>query len=170
MAIGDLLSNARKRQGMTQEDLAADVNYSREAIAKYETGARKLPKELYQEVTLSVDDPQFYFETWEAVSGVVSIPYFDGDYIDRHPASMHYLVRKETTEALEQLNSVCWVKPANVRTDDEREEMKKVLMEVLDAAASMINLVACVCKEYRFSMKDIFRAWNVTMKIRKFNK
>lgn len=170
MAIGEELAKARKRQGMTQEDVATEVNYSREAIAKYESGARKMPKELYQQVTQSVDDPQFYFETWEAVGGVVSIPYFDGDYIDQHPSSMNYLVHTETTEALKHLESVSWVKPAHMHNDSEREEMRKVLYEVLDAAASMINLVACLCKEYQFSMKDIFRAWQVSMKIRKFNK
>ncbi|WP_141433002.1 helix-turn-helix domain-containing protein [Bacillus sp. 03113] len=170
MSYGELLSQARKRQGMTQEDVSIEINYSRESVAKYETGTRKMPKDVYPKISQSVDDPQFYFESWENTTGYVSIPFFNGEYIDQHPSSMHYLVSEETEEALRHLSAIRWSKPALARSESEREEMKKALLEVLDAAASMINLVACICKEYKFSMREIFQIWRGSLKIRKFNK
>jgi transcriptional regulator with XRE-family HTH domain len=170
VAIGEEIAEARKRKGITQQDLSTMINYSRESVAKYETGSRNVPKDLYEGITNSIDDPEFYFSVWKETAGHVSIPFFDGDYIDKHPASMRYLVQQETTEALNQLNEICWAKPVQQQGKDERERIKYVLQEQLDAAGSMINLVAVMCKEYGFSMKDIFRSWNMSLKVRKYNK
>lgn len=170
MAIGEKMATARKRQGLTQEDVSTMINYSRESVAKYETGNRKVPKHLYSTVTQTIDDPEFYFETWGETTGYVSIPFFNGDHVDHHPASMRHLVQAETNEALAHIEQVCWHKPVHSRTAEEREEIKSAILEVLDAAASMINLVAILCREYNFSMKDIFRAWQVTLKARKYKK
>jgi transcriptional regulator with XRE-family HTH domain len=170
VAIGEAMAAARKRQGMTQLDLSQEVNYSREAIAKYEAGTRTLPREMYAKVTQKIDDPEFYFETWGITTGHVSIPYFDGEHVDQHPASMGYLVKQETEEALEHLRQICWAKPARVHNEEDRENVKRAMLEVLDAAASMVNLVAVLCKEHRLSMKDVFRAWQVSLKTRRLRK
>lgn len=170
MSIGKMIADARKRKGMTQNDLAFVTNYSREMIAKMENGTRKIQKETLPQISQSIDDPQFFFESWSYSAGVVSIPYFNGDYIDQHPVSMKMLVEKETHEAFQAIEQINWFKPAKAHTEAEREDIKKLLIETLDAAASMINLVALICKEYKFSMKDIFQTWKMTLKIRKYNK
>jgi transcriptional regulator with XRE-family HTH domain len=170
MKPGEKLANARVRAGLTQQELVdrEGVAYSREAIAKYETGARTFPKSLYPSVTQALDDPQYYFESWEETTGYVSIPFFNGEYIDKHPASMCYMVRRETGEALEKMDKACWIKPVHIRTDSEREEMKQVMKELLDAAASMINLVAVLCREYGFSMRGIYKQWRLSGKANKW--
>ena len=170
MAIGPLIAEARKRKIKTQQEVSHGINYSREAISKFETGDREIPKEVIPKIAHSIDDPMLYFQTWKESSGFVSIPYFNGDFIDQHPTSMMYLVQKETAEALESIESAVWSKPAKMFTQEEKDHMKQVLKENLDAAASMINLVACICNEHNFSMRDLFREWNVSLKIRKFNK
>lgn len=170
MAIGTSIAEARKRQEKTQHEVSQGINYSREAISKFETGDRPIPKEVISKITHHIDDPRLYFDTWKETSGFVSVPYFDGDYIDQHPASMMYLVQKETDEALDSIKSATWSKPARMCSQEEKDHLKQVLKENLDAAASMINLVACICKEHEFSMRDLFREWNVSLKIRKFNK
>lgn len=164
--LGTELAEARKRQGLTQEQLAMDLPVSRETIAKYETNQRKFQKDLYELVAHRVDDPEYYFATWNEAAGHVSIPYFNGDYIDRHPASMKYMVQQETNEALNQMERVCWAKPIRIQNETEREEAKHVIHEILDAAASMINLVAVLCKEYDFSMKSIYKIWWSSIKTR----
>ncbi|MDE3837899.1 XRE family transcriptional regulator [Bacillus methanolicus] len=168
--IGKELAKARKRQGYTQEQLAMDLPVSRESLAKYETGARKLPDDMRRPIAEAVDDVEFYFITWNEAAGEVSIPFFNGDYVDHHPSSMVFLVKQETDEALEQLRRVCWFKPVHMRTETEREDMQKVVFELLDAAASTINLVAVVCREYGFSMRKLFKQWRLTLKARRLQK
>jgi transcriptional regulator with XRE-family HTH domain len=170
MKIGEELAMARKRQGLTQEQLALELPVSRESIAKYETGARRLPEDLRRPIAQTIDDEEFYFRTWGDAAGEVAIPYLNGDYVDQHPASMAFLVKRETNEALEQLSQVCWVKPIHTRTDTELEEMKRVIFEALDAAASLINLVAVICRECGFSMKKIFTEWRLSLKARRLEK
>lgn len=170
MAIGELLASARKRQGITQEELSTDLPISRESLAKYETGSRRVPDDMRRPIAEALDDVEFYFNTWQEAAGDVSIPYFNGDYVDQHPASMVFLVKTEIAEALEQLSQVSWAKPIHTRSAAEREDMKRVVAELLDASASIINLIAILCREYRFSMKDVFKAWKLSLKVRKFNK
>jgi len=167
-SLGNKLAEARKRKGLTQEQLAMVLPVSRETIAKYETEQRKFQKDLYESIAHGVDDPEYYFATWTAATGYVSIPYFNGDYIDRHPTSMKYLVQGEMNEALKQLERVCWSKPIKMHNEQERENAKQVIHEILDAAALMINLVAVLCTEYKFSMKTIYKIWWSSIKTRRW--
>lgn len=170
MSYGEKMAASRRRLKMSQEELGKKVMYSREAIAKYEINKRPVPTELIHRISQAIDEPEFYFETWTESTGHVSIPFFNGDNIDPHPASMLFLVQTETSEAVDQLKKVCWAKPASAYTLNEKEDLKKALFEVLDAAATMINLVAIICKHHRFSMKDIFLSWRISLKARKYNK
>jgi transcriptional regulator with XRE-family HTH domain len=170
MSAGEAVAQARKDKGYTQEQLAMKLYCSREAVSKYETGDRNVPKDLRSEISLNLDDPHLYMEMAMEATGRVGIPVLNGDYIDKHPASMSYLVQRETHEALDQVLHIDWVKPVDMRTDQEKQDMMKVVMELLDAIASMMNLVAVICKEYKFSMKEIFGSWRATLKARKWKK
>ncbi|MCL6571731.1 MAG: helix-turn-helix domain-containing protein [Bacillus sp. (in: Bacteria)] len=170
MKIGEELARARKRQGLTQEQLAIDLPLSRESIAKYEIGSRRFPDDMRRPIAQLIDDEEYYFKTWGDAAGEVSIPFLNGEYIDHHPASMAFLVQRETDEATKQLTRVCWSKPINSQNEREREEVKKAVFETLDAAASMINLVAVICREYKFSMKKLFAEWRLTLKVRRMEK
>ncbi|CEG25969.1 helix-turn-helix domain-containing protein [Bacillus sp. B-jedd] len=170
MAIGEALAKARKRQGYSQEDLSAHLPISRESVAKYETGSRRLPDDMRKPIAEALDDVEYYFVTWKEAAGEVAIPFLNGEHVDHHPSSMAFMVKGETAEALQHLEKVSWTKPVHTRTEAEKEDMKKVLFELLDAAASIINLVAIVAREYRFSLKEIFKVWRVSLKLRKLNR
>ncbi|MFD2442898.1 helix-turn-helix domain-containing protein [Bacillus sp. CGMCC 1.16607] len=168
MAFSETMAAARKRKGITQQDLSESIGYSRASVAKFETGKRTLPKEALSTVTQQIDDPKFYFETWTETTGLVSIPYFDGEYIDRHPSSLVHLVKKESDEALDALENICWSKPVKAYTNNERQDLTKSLLEVLDAAASMVNLVAAICKEHKISMKELFLSWQISLRAKRY--
>lgn len=170
MKIGEELALARKRQGITQEQLAFELPVSRESIAKYEIGSRKLPMDMRRPIAHQIDDEEFYFRTWNEAAGEVSIPYLNGDHVDQHPASMAFLVNKETDEAVEHLKRVCWAKPVHMTNEFEKEEVKRAIFETLDAATSMINLVAVISREHKFSLKKLFVEWRLTLKARRMEK
>jgi transcriptional regulator with XRE-family HTH domain len=167
---GEELASARKRQGLTQQQLSFKLPISRESIAKYETCRQGFPKDLRSITAEAIDDEEYYFVRWNESAGDVSIPYLNGEFIEHHPTSMMILVKRESLEALDHLEKACWYKPVHIQNEIEREEMKKVVFEVLDAAASMINLVALISKEYRFSMVQIFKQWRLTLKARRLQK
>ncbi|MFD2924204.1 helix-turn-helix domain-containing protein [Halobacillus naozhouensis] len=170
MTIKDELVKARHRQDFKQLELAFESNYSRETISKVETGDRKYQPEMRRPFAESVDDPEFFFHTWEDAAGHVHIPYFDGDHIYQDPLALHHLVDQEAQEAMEKLDQVKWHKPHSSRSDVEKEEIKRLIYELLDAAASMVNLVAILCRDYGFSMKGLFKDWIITLKARRYKK
>lgn len=168
--MGEEVAKARKRQGYTQEQLTLDLPIDRTTLAKYETGASKLPDDLKPMIAQEIDDAEFYFTAWQDCTGEVSLPYLNGDYVDQHPSSMMFMVQNEIEEALDHLDSMPWSKPVNMINETEKEEIKRALFETLDAATSMVNLVAVICRDYRFSMKKIFREWRLTVKARRLAK
>lgn len=170
MSIGTTIARARKEKGITQEQLAWDLGVSREAQSKYETGARRFPEDLRSKVVQKLDDPDLYIEMAVEATGGVAIPILNGDYIDRHRAAMKDLVQYETNEALEKLAQTSLIKPVQFATEQDKEEMKRVIKELLDAVCSMINMIAVLCREYGFSMKEIYRSWFVTLKARRMRK
>ncbi len=142
----------------------------RESLAKYETEQRRLPEDLRKCITEGIDDPQLFFKMWSEAAGYVSIPFFNGEHIDFHPTSMRYMVYQETNEALEQLDTVCWFKPSQAWSESEKEDLKKVMHEILDATGSMMSLVAVLCDQYGISMKEVFKYWKVSLRARKYIK
>jgi transcriptional regulator with XRE-family HTH domain len=172
VTIGRVFAEGRKRAGLSQKDLSEkeDVNYSKEAIQKFEQGTRTYPKPLYPKTAGAIDDPQTYFEVWEETAGYVSLPYFDGDFITHKSSDMVLLVKKETKEALFHVKETPWFQSPESRTEQDLENIQKTIAEILDSAASMVNLVAAICKENDLSMKAVFRQWRVSLKARKYEK
>nr|BDD46671.1 hypothetical protein 14 [Bacillales bacterium] len=170
MSVGKTIANARREKDITQQQLSMDLYCSREAVSKYETGDRPIPEDLRPKISQRVDHPYVYLEMQLEATGGVGIPVFNGDYIDKHPAAMKDLVQNETNEALDHLGQACMIKPAHMRSEQEKQEMLKVIMELLDSVASMMNLIAVICKEYKFSMKEIFKSWRATLKARRMSK
>ncbi|MFJ7761901.1 helix-turn-helix transcriptional regulator [Bacillus toyonensis] len=168
MSIGKEVAMARKRKGITQEQLSLEIPVSRESLAKYETEKRQIPKDLRKCITEGIDDPQLFFKMWSEATGHVSIPFFNGEHIDLHPTSMRYMVQQETNEALKQLDTLCWFKSSQAWSENEKEAMKKAMHEILDATGSMMSLVAVLCDQYGFSMTDIFKYWKVSLRARKY--
>lgn len=172
MTIGKKIAEARRRTGHSQRSLSeeAEIAVSKESIAKYEAGTRTFPKDMYPRIAQALDDPQFYFEAWEETTGYVSIPYLDGSYIDHRAASLVHLVKLETDKAMTSMEKTCWFKPADQYSELEKGEIQQVMKELLDTVASIMNLIAALCKEHRFSMKMIFRQWRVNVKERQYKK
>lgn len=170
LSVGQAISQSRKEKGITQQQLAMKWNYSREAISKYETEDRGFPEELRQVACNDLDDPYVITAVEEEATGGLNIPDINGDYIDTHPAALSYLVQREADEALQHVRQMDWIKPVKHRSEQEKQEMYKVLLELLDAVASMKKLIAVICKEYKFSIKELIKAWRITLKARYWKK
>lgn len=170
MEIGHIVAEARMRSSFTKASIASELDYSASYVDKWERGERSIPQHVLPKLAEKLDDVELYFATWQEAAGGVSLPLLNGDYVDHHPTSMMIMAKQETREALEQIKQVCWVKPAHVRDDRDKEELKKAIFEVLDAATSMINLVAVICREHKFSMRKIFKEWRLTLKARRLAK
>lgn len=157
------MSKARKRQELSQEELSQRTFSTRSTIAGYETGRRNMPDDLVRDVAQNLDDPTLYFSAWHHIGGDVSIPIMDGKNVEYFSSSLVFLVNKETREALGRVEEMPWHLPVSQRST---ETVESTIMEILDSVASMMNLVACLCRENKIPMSRIFRKWQLSMKNR----
>jgi transcriptional regulator with XRE-family HTH domain len=164
MSMGQAIHEARR--GSTQSELATKLHMERSTIGKYETGKRNVPKDMRAVIANTLDDPAVYFAAEEEATGGVTLPFLNGKHIERSLAAMKELAQHEAQEALNRLNEMHMYKPAQYWTAEEKTEMKQSMNELLDAAASIQNLVAISCKEYNFSQREIYKNWRKTVKQR----
>lgn len=164
MSMGQTIYEARR--GLTQSELAEKLHVDRTTIGKYETGKRKIPKEMRPIIANTLDDPAVYFAAGEEATGGVTLPYLNGKRIERSLSAMKELAQHEAQEALDHLNKMRFYKPADFWTEDEKVEMQKTMYELLDAAASIQNLVAVSCQKYKFSQRETYNEWRKTVKER----
>ncbi|UJW58770.1 helix-turn-helix transcriptional regulator [Bacillus sp. A116_S68] len=163
---GQMIRSARKERDLTPDEFAETLHVSRSLTEKWETGDRQVMDAYRRDIAETLDSPELYFQTWKESTGFVSLPYLNGRNIDHHPSAMKHMALREVEEALHHMDHVCWVKPADVRKNQEREDIKRVIFELLDAATTLINLVAVLVRKYDFSMKRVFRDWRLTVKAR----
>ena len=64
MNIGQKIKELRNEKGITQEQLAAELQISRPALALYETGKRQIPNELILSIA------KFFYVTTDYLFGL----------------------------------------------------------------------------------------------------
>jgi transcriptional regulator with XRE-family HTH domain len=170
MSAGQAVAQAREEKNITQEQLALELYCSREAVSKYENGKRKIPKDLMPRLSQILDDPFLCMELALEATGRIGLPVLNGDFIEKHPAAMKDLVEKETAEALDHLGRLSVIKPLHLASSSEKEEIKRVVFELWDAATSINNLAALLIKKCGFSAREANEQWKVTLKARGMKK
>ncbi|MBP3951156.1 helix-turn-helix domain-containing protein [Bacillus suaedae] len=163
---GQLIAESRKRQGISQNELASKVPTSRESIAKYETNARKTPKEMQPFLTQALDDPLFILKQQDEITGGVTIPYLDGELIDHHYASLTFLAIKELREAETHLEDIDLSKPVAFMRCHEADHIQRTIRELLDSAAAAQTLAIDLMNNFDFSYVEEIKQWKASLMAR----
>lgn len=159
MAIGMKVAEARKRLGLSQQELSTKVPVTREAIAKYETGKRPFPEDLLPSFCEGLDDALFTKEIQRESTGGAYIPYLDGPIVEHHPASLIFLARKELKEAKAHLNEIDVSKPLSMMSEQEKDHLHRTIYELLDAAAAAETLAIDICSRFNLSYTSEVKQW-----------
>lgn len=158
MAIGEKITESRRRLGISQQELASRVPVTRESIAKYETG-REVPEDLRSVFCQGLDDALFTKEMQREATGGTYIPYLDGPIILHEYASLIFRARKELKEAKDHLIEIDVTKPTAMMSDSEIEHVKRTIRELLDAIATADTLVIDLCARFNFSYNTEVKSW-----------
>lgn len=166
MSIGNVIHEFRKENGMTQEEFAEQVLIDRSSIAKVESGKRQAPKSLVRQVAITFDDPRLCLAAQEEVTDGASVPYLNN--ADLHRAATHFKSLEEIEEALEAMRSAPISKKREQMTAADRELMKRMIIECVEAITALTNHVAVLCKEYTFSWFGIWKEHRAELKAKKY--
>lgn len=151
--IGGALRKLREAEELTQEQLAFDLNVSKQLVSHIENGRRKMQEDIARAALTTYDCPEVATELIYEFSGGYTSPLLSGKAIERHRLALEEFAIQETKEAIKILDEVSLIKPPGETTKEERERIAQVIDELIDAEAAINNLKAVLAKEYRISLK-----------------
>ncbi|WP_145153010.1 helix-turn-helix domain-containing protein [Paenibacillus xylanexedens] len=171
MSIGHFpgaLEEVIKRTGDTLAKAGQAVHMDGSQIGKVLKGTRNPSKELMRSAAEHYDDGQLYIAAAGEVTGGAFAPWLDN--VDLHRASVLFKTVEEMKEVLDLSSEVPINKTADQLTEADRQIMKRLLMETVEAITALTHFAAVLCKEYSFSWFGIWKEHRAELKAKKYMK
>lgn len=143
------------RGTMHQQQLAEEINVSRESISKYENKRTRIPADISKGLMEKFNNPQFAITLCQEYTGTGPI-WLDGPNVDLHRSSVKEKTLEELEEAIHKLRNTSLAKPLQNLTAYELHAVKEALNELVEAQTAMAHLMAVVCMESGISYKDLW--------------
>ncbi|QTL51794.1 MULTISPECIES: helix-turn-helix transcriptional regulator [Priestia] len=154
MDIGKHLKELRKPD--SQQQLALELNLSREAVSAYETERTKLPVDIAQRVMEKYDDPWFAINIANKYTGGAWVQKLDGEFVELDRGNVVLKTVEELKEAIESIEKAPFVKHPKALAAYEMQDVQKSLLQVIDSIVAASHLVAVSCQEYGFSWNELW--------------
>ncbi|MGE7838036.1 helix-turn-helix domain-containing protein [Viridibacillus arvi] len=138
-----------------QQQLAIDVNVSRETISKYENGRSKLPADIGRAFTKKYDNPKFAITLRNEYTGT-GPRWLDGPNVDLHRSSVKEKTIEEMREALDKLEQLSLAKPLCKINGFEKQDIETTLEELVELQTALDHMVAVVCMEADISYTGLW--------------
>lgn len=154
---GDTLANAGR---------AAHVDGSQ--IGKIVKGTRKASRPVMKAAVEHYDDGQLFLAAAAEVTGGAFTPWLDN--VDLHRASVLFKSLEEIQE-VRDASSIAPISKTNAQINEtERQQIKRLLMETVEAITALTHLAAAICKEYSFSWLATWKEHRAELKSKKYLK
>ena len=161
--IGELIRRERKREGVTQAQLAKMVNVSRTTITKYETG-KPVPHDTLMKIIEELRSPRLRLEI---MGGAISCMYLEN--VDLSPIATQQKAIEEMEEAIQSLrnlNLINKIGPEDL-TDEEKDKLlKETMMELQDVNVCMDLILISLSERYDISLEELDNMSKSKMKAR----
>ncbi|MDW8515848.1 helix-turn-helix domain-containing protein [Priestia flexa] len=154
MQVGKYLKELRKPS--SQEQLALDLNLSREAVSSYETGRAKIPVDIAGKLMEKFDDPWFAMKIARQYTNGAWVPKLDGDFIELNRSNVVLKTIEELQEAIVAVKGAPFVKHPKSLAAYELQDIQNSLAETIDVIVAASHLVAVSCEEYGFSWNELW--------------
>ncbi len=166
--FGPALQDLLKKKGETRNAVGRVAHVDASLIGKIANGSRKPSKELMRSTTEHYDDGQLFIAAAGEVTGGAFAPWLDN--VDLHRASVLFKTVEEMREVLVLSAEVPISKTADQLTESERQNMKRLLMETVEAITALTHFAAVLCKEYSFSWLATWKEHRADLKAKKYMK
>lgn len=171
MAIGQFpgaLEEVLKRTGDTLAQAGKAANVDGSQVGKIIKGSRKASEPVMRAATQHYDDGQLYIAAAGEVTGGAFAPWLNN--VDLHRASVLFKTVEEMKEVLALTNEAPISKTADQLTESDRQIMKRLLMETVEAITALTHFAAVLCKEYSFSWLATWKEHRADLKAKKYMK
>lgn len=144
------------REGQTQDQLALDLNVSREAVSKWENGRAKIPADIAEAMMGRKENPWFALAIRNEYTKTGPLQ-LDGPNVDLHRSSVREKALEEAIELVNCLTKFSFAKPLKNLSDWEKPELHSLLEEAVEAITGLEHFVAVVCEEADISYMETWQ-------------
>ncbi|NPV72170.1 MAG: helix-turn-helix domain-containing protein [Firmicutes bacterium] len=159
--IGAALRQARLARGFRQQDICRKLYISDSTLSGIEHGKQRLMPDVAARAARELDDPELYLAVAQEMTGGVMVPaMLDGPRVDLHRASVKDKTVEELSEAIEALakaRELANARSAQDLTEQGREQVRRVLHELVEAQTACAVGVAVLCRQYGISPAQVYR-------------
>ncbi|ALS27158.1 Xre family transcriptional regulator [Paenibacillus sp. 32O-W] len=168
MSFGQALHEVMERHGDTQMELSAVAHVSNSTISKYVRGTRRPPEDVMRSVATHYDEAELYIAAANEATGEAWVPWMNN--ADLHRATTHLKTLEEIEEAVQAMRSAPITKRGDQITQQERELVRRAIMECIEAITALTHHVAILCKEYTFSWFGLWKEHRQKLRAHKYLK
>ena len=171
MAIGQFpgaLEEVLKRTGDTLAQAGKAANVDGSQVGKIIKGSRKASEPVMRAAAQHYDDGQLYIAAAGEVTGGAFAPWLNN--VDLHRASVLFKTVEEMKEVLALTNEAPISKTTDQLTESDRQIMKRLLMETVEAITALTHFAAVLCKDYSFSWLATWKEHRADLKAKKYMK
>ncbi|AIQ17042.1 transcriptional regulator [Paenibacillus sp. FSL H7-0357] len=171
MAIGHFptaLQDVMKRQGYTLAQVGRAANIDGSQVGKIVKGTRKASEPVMRAAAEHYDDGQLFLAAAAEVTGGAFTPWLDN--VDLHRASVLFKTIEEMQEVLDASKQAAISKTNEQINETERQQIKRLLMETVEAITALSHLAAAICKEYSFSWLGTWKEHRAELKLKNYVK
>ncbi|MGI2329692.1 hypothetical protein [Planococcus sp. YIM B11945] len=151
---GDAVERLLAANDMSGEQLAGDLNISPQHSSNIKNNRRTMQADIARESIDIYDHPAYSMDILYEFSGGLTSPVLRGKNIEQHRLAFSANAQREIEEGLEKIKEVCLAKPPSSLDRDEKESVKSLMDELLDARIHTDNLLMQLQLEYKISIKD----------------
>lgn len=164
--FGKALEETLKRNGDTRGTLGRVAHVDPSLVGKIIKGSRKPSHEVMRDAAQHYDDGQLYIAAAGEITGGAFAPWLDN--VDLHRASVLFKTVEEMKEVLVASNEAPISKTPDQINEEERQQIKRLLMETVEAITALTHLAAVLCKEYSFSWLGTWKEHRAYLKSKKY--
>jgi hypothetical protein len=171
LAIGhfpEALKDVMQRKGDTLAKAGRVTHVDGSQIGKIVKGSRKASKPVMRAAIEHYDDGQLSLAAAADVTGGAFAPWLDN--VDLHRASVLFKTIEEMQEVLDASGQAPISKTNEQINETERQQIKQLLMETIEAITALTHLAAVLCKEYSFSWLGAWKEHRAELKTKKYLK
>lgn len=155
--VGEAIDRLMKSEEINGNQLALDLNVSRQHGSHMKNNRRNMPQDIAQSTVNYYDNPEYISDIIYEFSSGFTPPVFRGKNLERHRLAMEKMTIAEMEEAIQTMRSICLAKPPQQLDKKELEDVAKMIDEILDARTFIDNLLIQLQNEYKISLKKRIR-------------
>ncbi|PSL42163.1 helix-turn-helix protein [Planomicrobium soli] len=154
MEKSSLKSALREVRGnQTQQQMALELNVSRELVSKIENGTRTIPPDVSQKLMQTSENARFAFALRHEYTKTGPV-WLDGPDVDLHHASVKEKTIEEMEEVIVALRNFNFARSLKSISHWERQEIDRLLQESVEAITALEHLVVVLCENMNISYTE----------------